>query len=232
MKFFEAFQTLFSRSRAFQLYVDNNKRRLIKGLSFLPENIRHEAELVYMDTFPDTTRYPEKWEDVFGVLFTEDELEKRRDIIDSLWKINKGGQGVDFLEDILQKIDTTIQVIENNPVINPRMVRVVNIAVCGNRGMVCGGRNAICGSRLGKDEFVPTVLRNDSSEFYDLPFDPAYWQTCFFICKSVVRVKNTIVYIQPLSLSAVWKNYLEYLILRIKPVHTTAIVFINWIEEE
>ena len=121
MKFFEAMKNLFSHSRAFQLFVDNNKRKFVKGLSLLPENVRKEAELVYFDIFPDTTRYPEKWEDVFGVLFTEAEQEKRREILDSLWKINRGGQGAYFLQTILEVIGD-IKVVENNPVVTDQAI--------------------------------------------------------------------------------------------------------------
>jgi len=62
-KFFEAIKQLFPRSRAFELFADNSKRKLIKGIAELPENIRREAELVYLDLFPDT-------------FFTEAELSK------------------------------------------------------------------------------------------------------------------------------------------------------------
>jgi len=230
-KFFEAVKALFPQSRAFQLFIENKKYKLVKALCELPENVRKEGELVYFDLFPDTTRFPEKWENIFAIYFTSQELSKRRTIIDSLWKTIYGGQSAEYLQMVLQAI-ANIKVVENNPVINPRMVRVVELSVCGNVRMICGGKKAACGARLGKDKFIPSILRNDVSEFYDLPFDPNYWQTCFFVCKSVVRINNTIVYIEPLDLSAVWRNYLEYLILRIKPVHTTVIVFINWKEED
>jgi len=75
-KFFEAIKQLFPRSRAFELFADNSKRKLIKGIAELPENIRREAELVYLDLFPDTTRFPEKWEKVFALFFTEAEFSK------------------------------------------------------------------------------------------------------------------------------------------------------------
>jgi hypothetical protein len=230
LRFFETFQALFSRSRAFQLYIDNHKRRLIKGLSFLPENIRQEAELVYMDIFPDTTRYPEKWEDVFGVLFTEDELEKRRDIINSLWKINRGGQGIDFLEDILQKIENTIHVYENIPLRNPRDSNIAYPSCCDNRIMVCDNDKARCDYRIGDENFIPTLLMNNLSELYNFPNDPAFWETCFFVCKSVTRnSSNKILFIERLQIPLKWKNYIEYLILRIKPVHTTAVLFVEWL---
>jgi len=230
LKFFEAIKNLFSHSRAFQLFIDNNKRKLIKGLSFLPEKTRQEAELVYFDLFPDTTRYPEKWENVFGVFFTEAELEKRRDILDSLWKINRGGQSPVFLEEILQKIDSAIHVFENVPLRNPRDSNIAYPSSCNNKVMVCGNAQALCGYRIGDENFIPTLLMNDLSEPYNFPADPQFWETCFFVCKSVVRNnRNEILFIERLQIEAIWKNYIEYLILKIKPTHTTAVLFVEWL---
>jgi len=230
-RFFDAVKELFPRSRAFQLFVENKKYKLVKAFSVLPEDIRTNAEMVFMDLFPDTTRVPEKWEKTFAVYFTANELAKRREIIDSLWKINSGGQTAVFLQDILRAIEPEIKVVENIPVANPRLVRVVKLAVCGNSKMYCKSRNAICGTTLGNKAFTPTVLRNDISEFYSLPLDPSYWSMCFFVCKDVARDANgNIIHIEPLTISLVWRNYVEYLILKIKPVHGTAIVFVNWEE--
>lgn len=220
---------LFPRSRAFELFITSVKRKIVKAFSVLPEDIRHNAELAYMDLFPDTTRFPEMWEKTFAVYFTAQELEKRRAIIDSLWKINIGGQSAIYLQDILQAIEPEIRIIENTPVANPRLVRVVKMAICGNNRMYCGSRSAVCGATLGNIQFIPSVLRNDISEFYSLPYDMAYWAMCFFICKDVARDTNgKIIHIEPLRISAVWRNYIEYLILKIKPVQSTAIVFIQW----
>jgi hypothetical protein len=232
LKLFEALKALFPRARAFELFVNNSKRKLIKAISILPEDIRHEAELVYMDLFPDTTRFPEKWEKTFAVYFTAKELPKRRNILESLWKINSGGQSSIFLQDVLQGIEKEIRVIENIPASDPRSVRVVRLAVCGNRIMVCGNKKAVCDYRLDNTPFIPLVLRNDVSEFYTLPYDPRYWEMCFFVCKDVVRDgRQNIIFVRQLSMSIIWKNYVEYLILKIKPVHSTAIVFIDWKEE-
>jgi len=230
LRFFETFKNLFSHSRAFEHYVNNNKRKLIKGLSYLPENVRQESELVYLDIFPDSTRCPDKWEDVFGVLFTEAELEKRRDILDSLWKINRGGQSGYFLEDILRKIDDNIRVIENIPVGNPRESNAIIISVNGNNAMVCGNKKAVNRYIIGDTSFLPLILQNDISKLYSIPNDKDYWETCFYVCKSVARneITNEIIYVNKLKIESVWKNYIEYLVFKIKPVHTTAVLFIEW----
>jgi hypothetical protein len=232
-RFFDAVKNLFPRSRAFQLFVDNKKYKLVKALCELPENVRREGELVYFDLFPDTTRYPEKWEKVFALFFTQAEYEKRRDIIDSMWKTIGGGQSASFLEDMLRRIDDNIRVIENVPTSNPRHSSIVDLCVCGHRSMRCGNNKAVCNFRRGNIGFTPTIIQNDATADYNIPFDTDYWEFCFFICKSAVRnQRGQILYIEPLEIDAVWRNYVEYLILKIKPVQSTAIVFIDWQQGE
>ena len=229
--FFEAVKALFPRSRAFQLFVENKKYKLIKALCDMPENVRKEGELVYFDLFPDTTRHIEKWEKVFAVFFTQAEYEKRRAIIDSLWKLISGGQSAQFLQDLLQCIDKNIRVIENVPTSNPRHSSIVDLCVNGHRSMRCGNRKAICNYRRGNVGFTPTIIQNDATADYNIPFDVDYWEFCFYICKAAVRnARGQILYIEPLEIDAVWRNYIEYLILKVKPVQSTAIVFIDWQE--
>jgi len=229
-RMFDAIKNLFPLSKAFQFFVNNNKRKLLKGLSVLPENTRQELELVYADLFPDTTRFPEKWESVFAVIFQAAELEKRRDILDSLWKINMGGQSALFLQDILQKIDSRIHVIENIPLRNPRDSNVVQIMVCDQEIAVCDNEKAVCDYRIGDEQFIPTILQNDASGPYTIPNDSRHWEFCDFICKSVVRnSRNQIMYIEWLELDRRWQNFIEYLILKIKPRQETAVLFIKWI---
>ncbi|MCL2381362.1 MAG: hypothetical protein FWC64_07175 [Treponema sp.] len=232
-KFFEAIKQLFPRSRAFELFANNSKRKFFKGLSALPEDIRKKAELAYFDLFPDTTRSPGKWEKVFALIFTEPEKIKRRDILDSMWKTFAGDQSTSFLESMLQRIDPRIRVIENIPVSNPRHSSVVILSVCAHRIMRCGYTRAVCGYRIGHHNFIPTIIKNDATTEYNIPAETVYWENCFFICNSVVRNEHlNILHVNPLRLNAVWKNYVEYIILKIKPAHTTAIVFIDWQEGE
>ena len=231
MSFFDAIKNLFTHSRAFQLFVDNNKRKLIKGLSFLPENTRQEAELVYFDIFPDSTRYPEKWEEVFGIIFVEAEQEKKREILNSLWARNNEGQSGAFLEEVLQRIIPEIRVIENIPVKNPRDGNVAVLSINGHQTMVCGNNKAVNYFRVGDSSFIPTVLQNDTSDLYSISDNPKHWETCFYICHTVERnSSNKITFIRKINIEKRWKNYIEYIILKIKPVHTTAVLYIEWEE--
>ncbi len=229
--FFDVIKLLFPRSRAFNFTIGSNKRKLIKAIAVLPEDIRHEMEQVYFDMFPETSRYVDSWEKVFAVVFSSEELAKRRNILAALWRINKGGQSAAFLESVLQNIDENILVVENVPISNPRRKSVVFVAVCKNKIMCCGNKKALCGYRLGDEGFVPAVLRNDVSEVYSIKNDKKYWGFCFFICKRVARnTKGEILYIEKLKLKKDFKKFVEYFILKIKPVHSVAVVFIEWID--
>ena len=232
MKFFETLKTLFPLSKAFRLIIDNNHKKFIQSLSILPEEIRHEAESVYFDLFPYSTRAIKNWSQTFAIIFGGRELKKQRDIIQANWRIHLKGQARDFLEYILQHLDPQIRVIENVPVSNPRMSNTGMMAVNGNRNMVNGGGMAVNGFFLGDKYFVPYVMKNDLSEYYSIPNDPIWWDTCFFICGGVMRSENNdILYAMQITMESIWKNYLEYLVLKMKPVHSTAIIFIDWIEE-
>jgi hypothetical protein len=232
-KFFDAVKALFPQSQAFRLFIDNKKYRLVQALCALPENVRTEAEAVYMDLFPDSARFPEKWEKIFAILFTREEILKRRSILASLWRISGGGGSAAFIQSILQIIDDRIVVSENAPVADPRTMLSARVAVCGFRSMRCGNERARCNYHLTNGSFVPSMLRNDIIEFYSLPDNDAYWAFCFFVCRDVLRNgSGKIIHVQKLNMDAVWKNYIEYLILKIKPVHSTAIVFIDWQEAE
>jgi hypothetical protein len=231
MSFFETIKALFPLARAFDLTHNGNKRKFMKALAELPEDIRSRGELAYMDLFPYSTRAIKKWSDIFAIVFGGREISKQRDIIQAMWRMHLKGQARDFMEYILKHLDERIQVIENVPASNPRQSNTGMIAVNGYRSMVCGGRRAVNGYHLGDKGFIPYVIKNDLSEFYTIPNDPRWWDTCFFVCGGVMRnSKNEILYAEPITMPDVWKNFLELLVLKMKPVHSTAIIFIKWID--
>jgi hypothetical protein len=224
-RFFEILKTLFPRSRAFSLFIENGARGFIEALSVPFEKVREEAEKAYLDLFPESTRVPELWEKDFALFFTSAEYSKRRPVIGSLWGAMAGGQSARFLQDMLGFIDARIRVIENAPISNPRHSSIVDLCVNGNSRMRCGNSKAVCNYRRGEIGFLPTVIQNDATAPYAIPFNPDYWATCFYVCAGDGRI----LYARPFTLEAVWRNYVEYLILRTKPVHATAIVFIKWV---
>jgi len=99
--------------------------------------------------------------------------------------------------------------------------------------MRCGHYRAVCGFKSNSIDFAPTIIKNDATTEYNIPPNTAYWENCFFVCNFVLRnQQREIIHVVPLRIDAIWKNYVEYIILKTKPVHTTAIVFIEWQEGE
>lgn len=231
MIFYKVIQYLYPRSKAFRSVANNYFRRFIKALGYVPEDFSSFVESVYGDLWPETTRELEKWEQQFGIVFAPQyDVEIRRKLLQSYWNINSGGQGKDYLEKILQLINSDIHVVENLPVRNPCDSNVVYQSVNNNRRMVNGNKYAICGYKTGETDFTPTVLKNDAESFYSLPSYPSYWSNCFFVCKDVVRNKyGGIVYVNKLQVEKKWRTFMEYIILKIKPVHTTAVMFVEYI---
>ena len=228
MSFFKAIKALFPFSRAFNLTYDSNKRKFMQAIAVLPKDVRRQAELAFFDLFPYTTRAILKWSDIFAIIISAREKIKQRDIIQMCWRLHLKGQSAAFMEYILQHLDPAIRVIENIPASDPKAVRIVRIAVCNYRTMVCGNKHAVCDMRLGTIQSVPTILRNDVSELYTLPDDRRFWEFCFFVCKNITKIGNRIVYIERLKMDIIWKNFIEFIILKMKPVHTTAVLYIEW----
>lgn len=228
--FFEAIKNLLPRGRTFDITRKKRLREFFHALAVLPEKVRNEAEKVYLDLFPESTRSPERWEKAFLVIFTKTELLQRRAVLASLWEMNNRGQSLFYLEKILQNIFPKIRIFENYPVINPRQSNVVHTScVCGFTKSYCGGREAVCGMRTGDENFIPTILRNDTADRYSIPNNPKFWEFCFFIGESYYWDRdNMIIYIDKLKIPEVYRNYIEYFILRLKPVHTVAVLDIMW----
>ena len=232
MSFFKVFKLLFPRVKSFELVFETKLKKFIRGLSVLPEDVKTETEKVFLDLFPETTRAFDEWEKQFAVLFASEQYgENRVGILKALWKANSGGQSLEYIQGVLQSVIPEIKVFENNPIKNPRDANAVLSCMCGQKWSVCGNKKLSCGFKVGDENFVPAVIRNDSEQVYDIPVDEHYWRNYFFVAKDVVLNKRQeIVYCQKLTADAKWKSYVEYLILKMKPVHAGAIVFIEWKE--
>lgn len=232
MSFFKVFKLLFPKVKSFELVFETKLKKFIRGLSVLPEDAKTEMEKVFLDLFPETTRALDEWENQFSVLFASEQYgENRVGVLKALWQANTGGQSLKYLQSVLQSVIPEIRVFENNSIKNPRDANAVFSCMCGQEWSVCGNKKLSCGYKDGDDKFVPAVIRNNSEQIYDIPIDKQYWENYFFVAKDVIRNKRQeIVYCQKLTVDAKWKPYIEYLILKIKPVHTGVIVFIDWKE--
>lgn len=232
MSFFESLKSLFPKSKAFDLTHESNFKKFVRGLAVLPEDIQKGSEQVYFDLFPETTRALAEWENQFQVLFADEQYGTTRpEILKSLWQSNAGGQSITYLEGLLKNISKDIILVENNPVKNPRDSNAVFACMCGQKHSVCGNERMNCGFKVGDSTFEPTIIKNGKESSYDIPPVYDYWRNYFFVCGGVVRnSRKEIIYCQKLKIDSKWKAYIEYLILKIKPVQVGAVLFIEWVE--
>lgn len=231
LEWFKVISYLFPRSKAFRAVANNYFRKFISSVAYGPDDIQKYLEDVYGDLLPESTRELDKWEAQFGVVFASQYDESiRRKLLKSFWNINTGGQSTSYIQNILQLISIDFHVIENLPVRNPRDSNAAYAAVNGNKQMVNSNKYAVNGRKIGDSSFIPTVLKNNSESFYSLPPQADYWSNCFFICKSVIRNRyNAIMYVEKLQIEEKWKEFIEFIVLKIKPAHTTAILFVEYI---
>jgi len=232
MSFFNAFKALLPSGKAFDITQNSLLRKFFKGLAYLPEDVRNETDLIFMDLFPDSTRAMDEWEKQFSVLFSDLQYgDTRRGILKSLWQANLGGQSLSYLQGLLQNVSPQIKLFENVPVKNPRDANAVFACMCGQKSSCCGNKKMSCGYKDGDSEFSPTVIRNDSDQLYDIPVDEDFWANYFFVAKNVVtNSRKEIIYCEKLILDSKWKPFIEYLILKVKPVQTGALVFIQYVD--
>lgn len=233
--FFSAIRALLPRTRAFDITLPTNMRRLFEAISALPDDIRRELEGVYLDHFPETTRALEKWEEVFRVqlsatLFTAGE---RRRVLSALWWMRYGNTTAQFMEKILGLFFPGVRVTENVPVVNAPGLVFAYKSVCRASYMVCGNRRAVCDYHIGHRDWLPTILRNDTTQPWDIPAGDAYSSLCFFISRDVYReADGRIQVLQRLKVHEKWQRFLEYVVLSLKPVHTTAILFVIYVPND
>jgi len=220
-------------SRAFRRFFGSALEKFFAALAAVPRDIREEAERVYLDLFPDTTRETARWQNQFGITVLDSFSSIAARSLKSAWMSKSGSQALSRLQDVLRGLDPNIYINGNIPVRNPRDSNVVRYALCGYKKTVCGNRLAACDYREGDGSFQPTVIINGEDEsLMSLPNIPAYWGLCFFVGGTVHRdEQGRITYIDKLAVSRQFKSFIEYFVLKSKPAHTKAIIYIEYVDE-
>ncbi|MGL4982538.1 MAG: hypothetical protein ACRC4W_06785 [Treponemataceae bacterium] len=102
--------------------------------------------------------------------------------------------------------------------------------VCGQENFYCGGQYAVCGYNEIEDTVKPAILENNISSIGGFPNSSDYWETSFYVCGEIQRSdRGYILYIDFVNVNKKWQRLVEYFILKIKPAHTRAVVYIKWI---
>lgn len=230
MSFFSAIKNLLPISKAFDIIHEKNLRSFFKGLSVMPDDVKKNNELVYSMIWPETTDALEEWELQFGVNFSDEKyLNVRSGVLKSLWQMSIGGQSLSYMAQLLKNLNSNINVYENIPVRNPVDSNSIYACMCGQQSSVCGNKKLSCGYMVGDSEFVPFVIKNDKESVYDIPFDASYWENYFFVCKNAVKnSRGQIIYCEKIILDVILKPFVEYIILKVKPVHMGGVLFVEY----
>lgn len=232
--FFRAMRALLPTGRAWDITQPTGLRKIFEAIAPLPEDIRQEFERVYFDYFPDTTRALEKWEEVFHVVFADSLFsdDERRMVLRILWQLRYGDTTGEFMKSVLRLIIPNVNVTDNVPVGNVQGLGFAYRSVNGNKYMCCGNKNAFCNFHVGDQTWLPDLLRNNTAEIYDLPRDARYWSMCFFISGEVFRDENKrFIAFQRLKVAPKWKQFIEFVVLALKPVQSTAVLFLMYTDE-
>jgi hypothetical protein len=93
---------------------------------------------------------------------------------------------------------------------------------CGGETSVCGHADAVCG-RFDFNVYTEKV--------YEIPINPTSWPFVFFVSGPVTRDPGTgeITDIMYADVDVIRKAQFEEIILRYKPVHSWAMLFINYV---
>lgn len=233
--FFEVIKAFLPRTNVFDLTSQKNLRYFFEGLSALPDDVRDEMDAVLLDYYPETTRVLEKWEEAFRIQFSKllFSVEERRSIVSALWWLRYGNTTREFMEKILNLFIPGALVTENIPAVNAMGLVFSYRAVCGNKYICCGNKKAFCNYHIGEREWVPAILRNDTQSVWDIPSDTKFYENYFFVSGEVWREgSGKIQVLKRLKVHEKWQRFVEYVILALKPVHTTAILFIEYVPND
>ena len=106
-------------------------------------------------------------------------------------------------------------------------------SVCGAKKMVCGEKHCFCEWQVGNRKYMPQILQNGKVQKWNVPYLRQYYEMCFFISRSVFRdAQNRFIVIQRLKLQEKWREFFEFVISAVKPVHMTAVLFVEWVSND
>jgi hypothetical protein len=149
-KWFKIVKLLSPKSNAFSLFIQKKLTQFFEALTAIPDDFRNYLDQIYLDIFPNTTRELGKWKDQFGLRYFPSDEADQIETIKAEWTA-KGGQGKDYIQNILQAAGFDVQVHENNPPINPDLfLTTYPIMVAGGGNAYAGRSDAYAGKTGGE----------------------------------------------------------------------------------
>ncbi len=232
--FINAVSLLFPKNRAFDLTVERDFTRLINGLLSVADSERERIERVYLDYFPDTSRALEEFQKTFRFRFSSEFTEQEiRMALNALVRMRYANSTVESISKVFQEFVPEGLIVENTPVTNAAGLCFAYRSVCGNTNIRCGNERAMCNWHIGNRAWTPTVLKTDAAEGWNLPYNRAWWQLCFFVCYKAFRQEDgKFIAIQRLKVHQKWKTFLEFVLLTLKPIRSVAVMFLEYVPND
>lgn len=183
MLFFRQLQHLLPDGRAWRLTIESTLRQFFEGLSEVHRSTREFVDRVHEDRLPTTTRYPEMWEEQFGLVATASDIDRRAQL-ESAWQAT-GGQSPWYLQDIVRKAGFDVYIHEWwVPGSMPRVPRnprdytddpLLGTVQCGEPLAQCGEPTAQCNSFLANE--VGYIVNKNLTDVAPpaIPNDPLKW---------------------------------------------------------
>jgi len=148
-KFFKIIKLLLPKNRNFIIYLEKQLSQFFKALTSIPSDFKNYLENIFFDIFPSTTRFLDLWKDEFGFSDFPPFTSQKREAIDGEWK-SIGGQGKDYIQQVLRDAGFDVYVHENIPPVDPDLfLSSVPIMVCGGFNAYCGRSDAFAGKTGG-----------------------------------------------------------------------------------
>lgn len=218
-KFFKIIKFLLPKNRNFKLFIQKKLNDFFKALTFLPDDFRKYIDSIFLDIFPDTTRQLIEWCDEFGLVHFPPGNDEQRQAIAGEWKAT-GGQGRDYIQQVLRDAGFDVYVHENNPPVDPDIfLNAIPVMVCGGFNAYAGRADAFAGRTGGELLVNSPIYTNEINissvagnidmscgntraccryfdsmklieKIYTITDDPDYWGFFFFIGGPATRNVN------------------------------------------
>ena len=224
-------QNLLPGGRAWRLPYGSQIRQFFSGLTDTGADVKEFADLVWLDTQPETTRVLTEWENEFGLpddpsLTNQERIER----LNGEWSAT-GGQSPRYIQDVLRSAGFDVYVYEwwvpgSDPVVTRDPNAYVNAATskwrCGMPGARCGIPEVRCtDDAIRTDPYILTTRGLDSYTPPSPPADSAKWPYVFYISSDAIGTEAEI--------SASRRLDFERLLSLIKPAYLWAGVIVKYV---
>lgn len=174
----------------FRLGANKALTKVLKGLAASGDDVRADADLGYLDLFPDSTRELEEWERQFGLNPAADASEAdRRLLLAAEWR-STGGQSAAYIQGVLQTAGFNVFVHEWWASADPYVPRdprdyvpsySIGTVQCGAAVAICGNPRARCNGFTTTDPKYWSTLTLSRNAPPPIPSDSARWPYFLYI---------------------------------------------------